>query len=352
MRVLSRLVRSLALLCCSTLPGSAAQAGAGLSPPILPDGLYAEFSTPRGVITCELFFEKTPMTVASFAGLAEGTLGPGPGKPFFNGLTFHRVVPGFVIQGGDPLGTGEGGPGYDFPDEFVPGLRHDAAGMLSMANGGPDTNGSQFFLTLSPVNRLNYLHTVFGRTVRGLEVLPAIKPGDAMTVKILRVGKAAQAFRADEAVFAALVAAQPRATPLAFDDVNGLLQTEPPRAKTLNFKLANLARFTRVRLYARLFEKFEPETALQSPSQFVASLGEKLRVGPQGGLVVWFAQEDRWYLYAPGRPEVKLPIPAPWPALKSEPLTKADDLALDKKRRLLAALNEVIDGLIVQLEPK
>ena len=132
----------------------------------LPDGLYAEFVTPRGTVVCELFFEKTPMTVANFVGLAEGTLGPRPGQPYFNGIKFHRVVPDFVVQGGDPTGTGSGGPGYSFPDEFIPGLRHDDAGILSMANAGPDTNGSQFFLTLREVNRLNYLHSVFGRAVQ------------------------------------------------------------------------------------------------------------------------------------------------------------------------------------------
>ena len=89
-----------------------------ITPPA--DGLYAEISTPRGAVLCELFFQKTPLTVASFVGLAEGTLGPSPRKPFFNGLTFHRVVPDFVVQGGDPTATGDGGPGYSFPDEFVP----------------------------------------------------------------------------------------------------------------------------------------------------------------------------------------------------------------------------------------
>jgi cyclophilin family peptidyl-prolyl cis-trans isomerase len=319
---------------------------------VLPDGLYGEITTPRGVLTCELYFTKAPLTVASFVGLAEGTLGPAPRKPFFNGLTFYRVVPGFVIQGGDPLGTGEGGPGYEFPDEFVPGLRHDAVGMLSMANGGPDTNGSQFFITLSAVNRLNYLHSVFGRVVRGLELLPTIKQGDEMNVKILRIGAAAKAFKANAATFAALEAARPRAHPLAFDDAAGLLQTEPPRAKTLNFKLENFTRATGVKLYARLFDQFSAETATQTPDQFVAALATKLHLGSRDALVVWFAEDGRWLLQAPGRPEIKLPTPAPWPAMKTEPAPKPGDIALDKKRQLLAAMNEVIDGLLFQLEPK
>src|SRR5260370_26569156 len=102
------------------------------------------------------------LIVTNFVVVGKVRPGRSPCKPFYNGLTFHRVVPGFVIQGGDPCGNGEGGPGYEFADEFVPGLRHDAAGILSMANSGPDTNGSQFFITLNEENRLNYLHSVFG----------------------------------------------------------------------------------------------------------------------------------------------------------------------------------------------
>lgn len=314
------------------------------------EGVFAEFVTPRGTITCELFFEKARLTVTNFVGLAEGTLGPKPRKPFYDGLTFHRVAAGFVVQGGDPLGTGEGGPGYMFPDEFVPGLRHDAAGILSMANSGPDTNGSQFFFTLGPVNRLNYLHSVFGRVIRGLDILPQIKAGETMTVKIIRRGTAAESFRADEDAFAQLVAASPRAAAPAFDDPAGLLQTEPPRAKALDIKLKNFTRFTGVPLYARLYEKFEPTSPGQSPLQFLEATAAALPLTREGVFVAWFAAEDQWHLVAPGRPSLKLPA-------ISSPITTANSgnspemVIAEKRRRLLAGLNEVIDGLIFQLEP-
>lgn len=315
------------------------------------EGIFAEFTTPRGTITCELFFEKARLTVANFVGLAEGSLGPRPRKPFYDGLTFHRIAPGFVVQGGDPLGTGEGGPGYAFPDEFVPGLRHDAAGILSMANSGPDTNGSQFFFTLGPVHRLNYLHSVFGRTVRGADVLPQIKAGDTMTVKIIRRGAAAENFRADEAAFAKLMADTPRATPPAFDDPAGLLQTEPPRAKALDHKLKNFARFTGVPLYGRLYEKFEPTLPGQTPRQFLEAAAASLPLRHDGVFVAWFAAEDQWHLVAPGRPALKLPVISPWPAASPAGGSSPEQFLVDKRRRLLAAINEVIDGLIFQLEP-
>lgn len=270
----------------------------------LPDGLYAEFGTPRGTVTCELFFQKTPLTVASFVGLAEGTLGPVPRHPFFDGLKFHRVVPGFVVQGGDPLGTGEGGPGYAFPDEFVPGLRHDAAGVLSMANDGPDTNGSQFFLTLAPVNRLNYLHAVFGRTVRGLEVLTQIQPGDAMTVKIRRVGAAAQSFRADDTAFAMLVARTPKYSGAPepgraahFDDPDKLLPADPPRAKAFNAKLANFERATGVKIVARLFAKSPPAAEDAKAGAYMHALAAKLGVAQRGALAAYFAADDDWRVW-------------------------------------------------------
>lgn len=269
----------------------------------LPDGLYAEISTPKGAITCRLESEKAPMTVASFVGLAEGTLGPAPRRPFFDGLKFHRVVPNFVIQGGDPLGTGEGGPGYAFADEFAPGLRHDSAGVLSMANDGPDTNGSQFFITLAPAERLNFLHSVFGRTVRGSEVLAKVDQGDAMRVRIIRVGAAARAFRADEAAFLALSAKAPRFGALRepgprahFDDPDRLLPTDPPRAQNFNFKLGNVERSTGLRIYIRVLARFVPTAKAGSPEAFAEGLARSLGLREDGMLAVYFASTGEWVL--------------------------------------------------------
>jgi cyclophilin family peptidyl-prolyl cis-trans isomerase len=269
---------------------------AALGQEALPDGLYAEITTPKGVITCELESAKTPMTVANFVGLAEGTLGARPGKPFFDGLTFHRVVPGFVIQGGDPLGTGEGGPGYSFPDEFVAGLGHDSPGALSMANDGPDTNGSQFFITLASVERLDFLHTVFGHVVRGTDVPSKVAQGDVMHVKILRIGAAARAFRADQASFAALVSKAPKYAaeklpgPKAhFDDPDKLLPSDPPRAANFNFKLGNFQRATGGQVFARVFAKSPADT-----DGFMEGLSQKLGVDENGVLAVYFADTNKW----------------------------------------------------------
>ena len=264
----------------------------------LPDGLYAEIVTPRGIITAELYYQRTPLTVTSFVGLAEGTLGPKKGTPYFNGLKFHRVVPGFVIQGGDPLNTGEGGPDYNFPDEFVPGLHHDAAGVLSMANSGPDTNGSQFFITLAEVNRLNYLHSVFGRVVRGLEVLPLIQANDPMTtVNIRRIGAAARAFHADQASFDRLAGAAKRATVLFFDDPEQLLPAQPPRARAFQFKLANYDRATGMKIYARVYSKFVPEKPDQKPGGQALALAKELHLPPAAVLAIYFADIGKWGLW-------------------------------------------------------
>jgi peptidyl-prolyl cis-trans isomerase A (cyclophilin A) len=139
---------------------------------------YAHFETTLGNFTVELFDVKAPKTVANFAGLAEGTkewkhprTGERHKRPFYDGIIFHRVIAGFMIQGGDPLGQGHGGPGFQFEDEFHADLRHSQSGILSMANAGPNTNGSQFFITLGPTPHLDRKHTVFGQVTSGLDVV-------------------------------------------------------------------------------------------------------------------------------------------------------------------------------------
>jgi len=143
--------------------------------------MYAQFTTSEGQFTVRLFDKEAPNTVENFVGLAEGTkhwtdprTNQQVRKPYYDGIIFHRVIDGFMIQGGDPLGQGIGGPGYTFPDEFHPKLRHSKAGILSMANRGPNTNGGQFFITLGPTPHLDDRHSVFGEVVDGLDVIQAI----------------------------------------------------------------------------------------------------------------------------------------------------------------------------------
>lgn len=166
------------------------------------EGIYAKFDTSKGEILVKLHYDKTPGTVGNFVALAEGNLentAKEQGTPYYDGLKFHRVIPDFMIQGGDPQGTGSGGPGYKFDDEFHPELRHDGPGVLSMANAGPGTNGSQFFITHIETAWLDDKHTVFGKVIEGQDVVDAIAQGDEIkTVTILREGDAAQSFNAVE----------------------------------------------------------------------------------------------------------------------------------------------------------
>ena len=171
----------------------------------LEDGIYAHLTTSKGKITVELAYKKAPLTVTNFIALAEGTKQSIQelGTPYYDGLTFHRVIDEFMIQGGDPKGDGTGGPGYMFADEFSD-LIHDKPGVLSMANSGPNTNGSQFFITHVPTPWLDGKHSVFGSVVEGMDVVNSIKQGDILeTVRIERVGDEANEFIANEDSFKA-----------------------------------------------------------------------------------------------------------------------------------------------------
>jgi cyclophilin family peptidyl-prolyl cis-trans isomerase len=392
----STMRRLLFVFACTVLSLGAQEktTGASAAAPALPDGLYAEFTTPHGAFIAELFFEKTPMTVASFVGRAEAGIAAREGQPFFSGLTWYRVVPNFVLQSGDPIRSAlkpgtepteaddAAGHPFPFPDEIVPGLHHDAAGVLSMANGGPDTNSSEFFITLRDTNRLNYLHSVFGRVVRGLELLPRIKQDEGFTIKIVRVGATARAFKADQVAFAQRVDAAKKYSaavepgPTAhFDDPDKLLPTDPPRAKNFNFKLANFERFTGRRIVARVFAKSPSEAEDAQPGAFMRALAQKLGTDREGVLAVYFADEKDWRIwFGDAAVEIFLkhkptsadlapdgPLHHAKTAFIEAAIARGDAFAkqaiadgrpVNDAQHLKLTLDEVIDGLIMIFEPK
>jgi cyclophilin family peptidyl-prolyl cis-trans isomerase len=352
----------------------------------LPDGLYAEFTTPRGVFVTELHYKRVPLTVANFVGLAEGSIAGQPGRPHYTGLKWYRVVPGFVIQSGNPRAPEDGDTGYRFTDEFVPGLRHKEVGILSMANAGPDTNAAEFFVTLGDCTRLNYLHSVFGRTIRGIEVLPLIQPNDAFSIRILRIGPDAQAFKADATSFLRELAARNKSYigsadpgPAAhFDDPNRLIPVDPPRAKNFNYKLANFERATGIRVVARLLAQAPAAAEDTVPGVWMRTLAEKVGVAKRGALAVYFAAEDEWRIWIGddsttaflGRPATVADLAegAAFHDAKEAFLaaTRAEgDAAFEKQKasapadrppapgqRLKLQTDAVIDQLLLRLEPK
>ena len=167
----------------------------------LTDGIYADIQTNKGDMILKLTYEETPLTVSNFIALAEGNHPLASeefkNKPYYNGIKFHRVIDNFMIQGGDPTGTGSGGPGYSFEDEFVDSLKHDGAGILSMANSGPNTNGSQFFITHLETPWLDGKHSVFGKVTTGQDIVDKIEQNDLINkLEIIRIGETAKDFDA------------------------------------------------------------------------------------------------------------------------------------------------------------
>ncbi|MEX0813297.1 MAG: peptidylprolyl isomerase [Chitinophagales bacterium] len=228
----------ISLFSCNSMKNSALEKKLGHE---VEDGIYAEIVTNKGTIFLELYHDKTPMTVANFVGLAEGKIeneAKELGTPFYDGIKFHRVIADFMIQTGDPEGTGRGGPGYKFADEIVPELKHDTSGILSMANAGPGTNGSQFFITHKATPHLDGKHTVFGKVIKGMDVVNSIAQDDVMEKVIIhREGKEAKNFDAAktfEEAQAELEAEKEKTQAAARESFENLVKKEYPDAKSTN----------------------------------------------------------------------------------------------------------------------
>ena len=266
--------------------------------PKLEPGIYAKFETTKGTILVQLEYEKAPMTVANFVGLAEGKFKAGDKEyttPFFNGLKFHRVIKDFMIQGGDPQGTGMGGPEHRFYDEFHPDLKHSGPGILSMANSGPATNGSQFFITHVATPWLDNKHTVFGHVIQGQDVVNAIEQDDVMTkVTIIRKGKVAKKWNAT-----AVYAANYEIKKAEFEAQKAAEQTKMEQMRAERAKLDaiekervdRISKMTEAEYKAYLFEEVKKKypNAKQSPTGLIYIIetpgtGLKPQVGWQVGV--------------------------------------------------------------------
>ena len=245
------------------------------------DGIFATINTNKGAIILELDFQKTPVTVANFISLAQGknefvTDKKLKGKPFFNGLKFHRVISDFMIQGGDPQGTGAGSPGYSFKDEFIPELKFDKGGILAMANSGPKTNGSQFFITHKETPWLNGKHTIFGHVIQGMDVVNSIAQDDIIeNIIITQNGKLAKKFKAEK-VFA--------------DYYNNKAEEERKEAEVK----AEAEKIQKEKMAALMTEKVASfnnlkTTATTTPSGLIYKITEKgTGVKPVAGTTIYF----------------------------------------------------------------
>lgn len=337
----------------------------GLNLDQLEPGLYALLETERGPVLAELFFELAPLTTTNFVGLAEGTIPNSAreeGESFYRNMPFHRVVPGFIVQTGDPEGTGRGGPGYTFPDEFNPELRHGMMGILSMANEGPNTNGSQFFITLDDrQDRLNYKHSVFGRVVRGMETVQAIGEGDLLeSVTILRVGEAARNFGTGATDWERRLAEYPRIPPASsphpffFDFAELEFPIWFPR--WIAEKLYHYETVRGMTILLRTFRTFTPSVEQQSPGDFARQYLALVEGGAdsrqaQSVLLLYFADTDSWHLRAsrrlwpllfPELPETD-PASAEWDMLAAHVEERARAMFSDPNPRRL------MDGMATQI---
>ena len=267
------------------------------------NGIYAKITTAKGDILIQLTYQLTPATVGNFVALAEGTMKNTQkplGTPYYDGLTFHRVIPNFMIQGGCPLGTGTGDPGYRFDDEFHPSLKHNKAGVISMANAGAGTNGSQFFITHLPTPWLDNKHTVFGQVIEGQNVVDTIAQGDKIEkITIIRVGEEAEkwdalkAFNSLNEAKAARLAEQKRKNEEAFaKEIEGFDKTESGLYYKItqhgNGKKPQAGQKVAVHYTGMLLDKsvFDSSYSRRQPLNFTIGVGQVIEGWDEGILLL------------------------------------------------------------------